>query len=74
MWGNIGTLWGLCNKLIFQPLWWGKFMPTRLGENVGTTSGELRGDWERLCFRPQHGRGEGEGMCQNPLFLYIKQT
>ena len=22
MWGNTGTLWGLCNK--FQPLWWGK--------------------------------------------------
>ena len=22
MWGNTGTLWGLCNK--FLPLWWGK--------------------------------------------------
>jgi len=22
MWGNTGTLWGLCNK--FQTSWWGK--------------------------------------------------
>ena len=22
MWGNKGTLWGLCNK--FLPFWWGK--------------------------------------------------
>ena len=38
MWGNTGTLWGLCNK--FLPLWWGK-----CGDFA---SAQLRGDWERL--------------------------
>ena len=38
MWGNMGTLWGLCNK--FPPLWWGK-----CGDFASV---QLRGDWERF--------------------------
>ena len=55
MWGNMGTLWGLCNK--FLPLWWGKcgdldfLMPNSRGECGDFASVQLRGDWERSVVR-----------------------
>ena len=59
MWGNMGTLWGLCNK--FLPLWWGKcgdldfLMPTSRGECGEFASVQLRGDWERSVVRSFKG-------------------
>ena len=46
MWGNTGTIWGLCNK--FLPLWWGK-----CGDFASV---QLRGDWERSIVRSIDGK------------------
>ena len=60
MWGNTGTLWGLCNK--FLPLWWGKcgdldfWMPYSRGECGDFASVQLRGDWERSIVRSIDGK------------------
>ena len=60
MWGNMGTLWGLCNK--FLPLWWGKcgdldiWMPYSRGECGDFASVQLRGDWERSTVRSIDGK------------------
>ena len=54
MWGNTGTLWGLCNK--FLPLWWGKcgdldfWMPYSRGKYGDFAYVQLRGDWGRFLF------------------------
>ena len=54
MWGNTGTLWGLCNK--FLPLWWGKcgdldfWMPYSWGKYGDFAYVQLRGDWGQFLF------------------------
>ena len=64
MWGNTGTLWGLCNK--FQPLWWEKCgdfdfrIPYSRGECGDFASVQLRGDKERSIVRSIHSKMEEE--------------
>ena len=67
VWGNTGTLWGLCNK--FQPLWWGK-----CGDFASV---QLRGDWEQSIVRSVDGKmaEEKKKVCfKIHCFLSIKQT
>ena len=60
MWGNMGTLWGLCNK--FLPFWWGKcgdfdfWIPYSREECWDFASVKLRGDKERSIVRSIHGK------------------
>ena len=60
MWGNTGTLWGLCNK--FLPLWWGKCgdfdfgIPYSREECGDFASVQLRGDKERSIVPSIHGK------------------
>ena len=60
MWGNTGTLWGLCNK--FLPLLWGKCgdldfrIPYSRGECRDFASVQLRRDWERSIVRSINGK------------------
>ena len=76
-WGNMGTLWGLCNE--FLPLWWGKcgdldfLMPNSRGECGDFASVQLRGDWERsvVC---SFKMAEKENACfKNPLFFVYQR-
>ena len=57
MWGNTGTLWGLCNK--FLHLWLGK-----CGDTV-----QLRGDWKRLIVRSHTERHKVHSFSSPILFL-----
>ena len=60
MWGNTGTLWGLCNK--FLPLWWGKcgdfdfWIPYSREECGDFASVQLRWDKERSIVCLIHGK------------------
>ena len=81
MWGNTGTLWGLCNKFLL--LWWGKcgdfdfWMSYSRKECGDFASVQLRGDKERLIVRSINGKmGEEKKKASFKIhcFLSFKQT
>ena len=81
MWGNTGTIWGLCKT--FLPLWWGEcgdldfLMPYSREECEDFASVQLRGDWERSIVRSIDGKMAEEKKKVSfkiHCFLSIKQT